>query len=443
MTPTQGQSVTNGLVIPPESSPASTSSRRRRTNTTSPIGSHGDGSKVQKVSRACDYCKAKKTKCSGTRPCERCARRKIACEYDAQYLRGRPPTPPVGQHIADPSTSATDAAGDDIVLDSPEPRRSQSVLPAERITTSRVSPDLDVAEIEGQYFDTTSGLTFLHRAYRKLSTQKGSIVPHSSSTEEKHQPLMRVGDRSFKGGAGNLEIPHRDTALELMKFYFDECVVTYRIFHRQTVVDWLEKLLSNAQRKVPLTDELGHAKAATILGILAVVAFRREKIRMAASCLFNESAALAQSDPFFAAAVRLTDAETGLPKLESAQARLIQVLYLLQTSRMNQGWYVFGTTSLITSALGLHRRSGRKVGTGNSSGQDYITVQCQRRVFWVAYTIDKYLSVVFGRPTHYRDHDIDQEFPDCVNDEDMAQWGPSGGEPKEDCYVDAVIFHAR
>ena len=325
----------------------------------------------------------------------------------------------------------------------PQARRSTSILPTDGATVSRASPDLDVAEIEGQYFDTTSGLTFLHRAYKKLSTQEDAIVSHAPSVAEKRRPLMTVGDRTFKGSAESLMIPDRDDTMDLIKFYFDECVVTYRIFHRQVVMGWLGTLISNSENNAPLTNDLGHAKAAIILGILAVVTFRRDKVRKAGSQSFDETAALARSDPFFAAATSLTDSETGLPVLESAQARLVQVLYLLQTSRMNQGWYVFGTTALITSALGLHRRSNMNGHADKSAVRDYIAVQSQRRAFWVAYTIDKYLSVVFGRPRHYRDEDIDQEFPECVNDEDMTAEGPSPEEPKEDCYVDAVIFHAR
>lgn len=283
----------------------------------------------------------------------------------------------------------------------------------------------------------------MHRAYKKLSTQKGDLVSRTPSIAEKRQPLMTVGDQTFKGNAEDLRLPDRDVIMDLVKFYFDECVVTYRIFHRQTVMTWLETLVSNAERRAPLSKDLGNAKAAIILGILAVVIFRREKIQKVRSKSFDETSALAQSDPFFATATSLTNAETGFPVLESAQARLVQVLYLLQTSRMNQGWYVFGITALITSALGLHRRSDRNGNSGKPVLQDYIAVQSQRRAFWVAYTIDKYLSVVFGRPRHYRDEDIDQEFPDCVNDEDMTSRGPAPGEPNEDCHVHALIFHAR
>lgn len=49
----------------------------------------------------------------------------------------------------------------------------------------------------------------------------------------------------------------------------------------------------------------------------------------------------------------------------------------------------------------------------------------------------------FGRPRHYHDDDIDQDFPDCVNDEDMSSQGPLDTEAAEDCHVDALIFHAQ
>ncbi|KAF9630708.1 fungal specific transcription factor domain-containing protein [Lasiodiplodia theobromae] len=112
---------------------------------------------------------------------------------------------------------------------------------------------------------------------------------------------------------------------------------------------------------------------------------------------------------------------------------------------MNQAWYVFGNAVQIISALGLHRKAGRKrngAPTKNPSS-DYIKDQCRKRTFWVAYIIDKYLSVVLGRPRHYHDDDIDQDFPDLVNDADMTPQGRSSSEPLEDCHVEALILHAK
>lgn len=313
-------------------------------------------------------------------------------------------------------------------------------------SSPRASPELDVAEFEGQYFDPTSGLTFLHRAYKKFSTKRGAeLSPNVFSSAERQQPLMSVGDRPIYNGVDGLKISDPAAALDLVRFYFDECVVTYRMFHRPTIFAWLETMISNAERNMTLSADLGPAKAATVLSIMAIATFRRQKIRRVASSLeWDERAALAESDPYYSTALRLTNAETGLPRLESVQARLAQVLYLLQTSRMNQGWYSFGTLSLLLLALGLHRgRSRHSKGHPRSPSQDYIQVQCQIRTFWVAYTMDKYLSCVFGRPSHYRDEDIDQVFPDRVNDEDMTPQGPLAEQGQKDCYIDGLIFHAR
>ena len=106
-----------------------------------------------------------------------------------------------------------------------------------------------------------------------------------------------------------------------------------------------------------------------------------------------------QSDMLFIEASRLTLAETGIPKLESAQCRLIQVLYLLMSCRFNQAWYTFGHALQIISALGLHRRDDRKR-QATATRRDYIDEQCRKRTFWVAYTLDKYLGVIFGRPRY-------------------------------------------
>lgn len=56
--------------------------------------------KVQKVSRACDYCKVKKLKCTGSIPCNVCTKRDLECLYDAEYRRGRPPTPLASEALA-------------------------------------------------------------------------------------------------------------------------------------------------------------------------------------------------------------------------------------------------------------------------------------------------------------------------------------------------------
>lgn len=306
----------------------------------------------------------------------------------------------------------------------------------------RVSPEPDV---EGQYFDPTSGLNFLHRAWKKLLVQKDGSAANDTHRPERHQPLTSAGDRPFHADddASGSVVPDAPTARKLQEFYFETCVVTYRMLHRQTVEGWMEIFLKDQQDGRPMGWGLGNSRTAILLTIMAIATLRLEKMNRDSStdC---EAHILQQSDRLYCAGVKLIDKEMGFPRLESAQARLIQVLYLLQTARMNEGWYKFGNTFHITLSMGMHRRRDQKRDFPfNSKKQNYITSECFKRTFWVAYIIDKYLSVVFGRPRLYQDEDIDQNFPDNVNDEDMTPQGPTTSDNSTDCHIDAVIFHAK
>ncbi|KAJ8110577.1 hypothetical protein OPT61_g6616 [Boeremia exigua] len=432
-----------------------------------------------KVTRACDICKAKKAKCSGEQPCGTCNRRGLDCRYDAAYARGKAPAPrrvrqsvvnisashsmPVQSADAAPpartppamatierdtvqqlfprghlSGSEDDAGQSDSghldVLADMAARRHEPVPEA----PSRGSPGLEVA---GQYSDTTSGLSFLHRAWRRISNRESSqAMSGQSGSAEDNQLLARAGDKPFQH-PGNVRIPPLDRGHELLGLYFDVCIATYRLLHRPTVESWFDTVSNNFTSSQPLLTGLGHAKTSIVLSVLAVAYIHEERARGDSGLSPATGDTLpTQSDEMFCEAQRLTETETGLPKLESAQARLIQVLYLLMSSRFNQAWYAFGHALQVLSALGLHRREDRKR-PSPSHRRNYVEEQCKKRTFWVAYTLDKYLGVIFGRPRHYHDDDIDQDFPDAVNDEDMAFNGPR--ESDNDCHIESLISHAK
>lgn len=309
-------------------------------------------------------------------------------------------------------------------------------------SSSRGPSALETAEIEGQFFDPTSNLTFVHRAWKRLAQQNQETDSGLLTGSENLQPLMSAGDVPFiaKGDQSLLFVSHT-AALELFNYYFDNCIVTYRVLNQQYCLLWFDVVIRNWQSGQSLETDIGHAKAAIVLNILAIASFRQHRITEQQSHL-GMSLLAQQSEEYFLSASALTAQETGLPRLESAQARVLQVLYLLQTSRMNQAWYVFGNTVPIVTALGLHRKSTQYRNSGRQQ-MDYIISECRKRTFWVLYTIDKYLAVVFGRPRFYHDNDADQDLPDRVNDEDMTPQGPSPTEPAMDCHIDALVFHAR
>ena len=392
--------------------------------------------KDPKTSRACDVCKRKKIRCDGALPCKTCAKRKLSCAYTAKYARGRPPTPAQSTLIS--STRRTSAPEErSFSVDFGNDQFHPTAIP------SRTSPE---AELEGQYFDPTSGFNFLHRAWKKLFSGNGDAVEYGSNDTERRQLLTSAGDRPFdvdNGETASNFIPDASACRALLEFYFNTCVVTYCMFHRKTIEGWLEAFSRDRAQEQRMTRSLGNSRCAILLTIMAIATLRQAKVTKGLS-LEGETADLQQSDRLFCSAVTLTETEMGFPRLESVQARLIQVLYLLQTSRMNKAWYTFGNVFHITLSLGMHRRQDYKRDVPFSSRRlDYISLQSCKRTFWVAYIIDRYLSVVFGRPRLYQDEDIDQDFPDSVNDEEMTPQGPLTSEDSDDCYVDGLIMHAK
>jgi hypothetical protein len=143
---------------------------------------------------------------------------------------------------------------------------------------------------------------------------------------------------------------------------------------------------------------------------------------------------------YFAAAERKLLVEPGPVRLESVQARLAQCLYLMGSSRINQAWYIFGTTSQMILALGLHRKQHSQ-SSGDASGT--IEIECRRQTFWSAYTLDRYFSVILGRPRIFHDEDIDQRFPDKLNDIDLATSSVNAKSLHLQSVSDALVFHAK
>lgn len=108
------------------------------------------------------------------------------------------------------------------------------------------------------------------------------------------------------------------------------------------------------------------------------------------------------SASLFAASEHQLKLETGEVRLTSVQARLAQSFYLLMRSRINQSWNVFGITARLALAIGLHRRKR----SGNTNNM--VDMECRKRTFWAAYSLDNYLGAALGRPRAFHDEDIDQ-----------------------------------
>ncbi|KJR82997.1 transcriptional activator protein acu-15 [Sporothrix schenckii 1099-18] len=308
--------------------------------------------------------------------------------------------------------------------------------------SSRVSPEPLQTDLQGHYVGPASGVSFLLRVQKKLRDNVSFQQPSSSIFTFGDAPLQPTtqgqDDLYVVGGSDtSLLFLTQPEANALLARYFDFAVPTHRFLHRPTVEFWLStfyatrgRMTTNTTRKGNNnngndgnggngrdTREDGRAQAAVLFMV-----FAQARDYLPAS---DVSADMDSSAHFYRAAERQLAREKGAIRLASVQARLCQCFYLLSQSRINQCWSLFGTTAHLALAIGLNRNRR----ADPAGGLSQIDVECRRRTFWCAYSLDNYLSAALGRPRTFHDEDIDQELPSIAEDRDILHgeiiWRPT------------------
>ncbi|KAI5456689.1 finger protein [Mariannaea sp. PMI_226] len=366
-----------------------------------------------RASRACDRCKARKTRCSGKYPCALCARLRLDCRYTASYRRGRLPSIEMDmdelgdqaqQTTEEPQlTGSTPGRGEaEEHIPSPvslETRAFESAKHDNGLSatqSSRNSPEPAPIDRQGHYVGPASGASFLLRVQRKLLRQRSATSSESSIFTFGDLPLPKFEDTRF------LILPPRAEAEALLARYFEFSAATHRFLHRGTVEGWLQELYDT---NGSMRDQ---ADARSRTAVLFMVFAHAENFPKSQAGTVDPIS----SARFFSAAEDQLAAEKGAIRLTSVQARLAQCFYLLSHSRLNHCWSLFGTTAHLMLALGIHRKSR----VDATSHPDYVDLECRKRTFWCAYNLSTYLSAALGRPRTFHDEDIDQEMPLCVDD---------------------------
>jgi len=390
--------------------------------------------------RSCDHCRTHQLRCEGKLPCESCFKERLPCTYK---LRA---------HQRD--------AGGSVPQFSLEAEGHEDMSQA---VAERIGPDITPLQFRMRYGnEEVPALYFLHKAWRRIAqaldrytrraaqnasqgNQANPPLPPAPSADPEELVLC-TGDQPF-----DLSKPHEfPEALskwwEMQEKFSIGWTETFHFIHRLTMKSWTDVVYKNWRVKAPLEYSIGHAKASIALMTMALgtmylnAKWRPGKKDQAWQWMYT----LNNGDHLFLLTIRLTDKEPGPPTLESVQARLLQTFYLLNTCRLSQAWYVFGNVVHMITALGLHRRRGGNRGLGPEIVRhpEYAKIQCERRTFWSAYILDKQISLMAGRPAYFNLDLVDQDLPDCVNDEDMGRAGPFRPH-RGDCYMEALVEQAK
>lgn len=341
----------------------------------------------------------------------------------AQSSRNSSPSriEPGNEAAADSPTQAPPSPG--------EVNHDKTRISARPLLSRRRLPS-ETNEINGQYLGPSSAQSFLNQALQP-SDQAQSLLTRLSSNIDIDTSTLSFGDAKVnQPNIAHFAWPDHGVAIQLLNRYFEFASPTYRYMHEPTIHRWLDRIYDKAN--VPIS-----AQACVLLIFASAAVFT---VDSGGDTIDASNQGWQSSEMYFQKAETLLSLESGPPRLESVQARFAAVQYLLSSSRPNKGLFTFGTMVQLMQAVGMHRKASEKPG---SSVADPITVQMHRRLFWCAFTLDKYLSIIMGRmPLLHIDH-TNQALPMVVNDEDLTSEGvrQQSASHGRDCLLHATVAH--
>ncbi|KEQ60463.1 uncharacterized protein M437DRAFT_15474, partial [Aureobasidium melanogenum CBS 110374] len=422
--------------------------------------------KRQKVTRACDVCKSRKKRCTGDQPCAPCIKVRGRCTYEAQYNRGIaiPPSPASSGYVHYPTQTASNqitsgplhsvtqepsgvhqtpsqngGTGQSARRQSSRDAPSSRVQPEHETATDllvSIHPSLDAPEAAGtineQYLGPSSAQSFLNQALRS-SDQAQNLLTRPLSSAETDTSTLSFGDATIdRPDITQFVWPDHTVASQLLDRYFEFASPTYRYMHEPTVHRWLDRIYDKAD--VPIS-----AQACILLIFASAAVFT---INSDGDTIDASHRGWQSSEMYYRKGEKLLSTESGPPRLESVQARFAAVQYLLSSSRPNKALFTFGTMVQLMQAVGMHRKTVERSG---STALDSIIVQMHRRLFWCAFTLDKYLSIIMGRMPLLHIDDTNQALPMAVNDEDLTAEGvrQQTSAHGRDCLLQATLAHIK
>ncbi|EXJ75498.1 uncharacterized protein A1O5_00004 [Cladophialophora psammophila CBS 110553] len=232
-------------------------------------------------------------------------------------------------------------------------------------------------------------------------------------------------------------MPSKSHAYELVGRYFELSTPFFQFLHRGTVAAFVEALYHQGGEHRTGQEAISQGQVTLLLMIFAVATSDKGEDNASEESLnYRQSS----GELFLEAAQRRLQRECGAPTLDSVQARLVECLHLLSTRYANEVYSKFGTTVALIITLGLHRR---KRPGGYRSEMGAVEHECRKRTFWAAYVLDRYLSVMGGRPRNLQDFDTDQDFPARVHDDELTSESIKFRDDQFDCEMDAPIMHIK
>ncbi|KAL2816781.1 fungal-specific transcription factor domain-containing protein [Aspergillus cavernicola] len=187
-------------------------------------------------------------------------------------------------------------------------------------------------------------------------------------------------------------LPPKEEALSLFRDFFDNFNCMFPLFHEPTFMHLVEKQYSRDPYE-------GSGWWASINVVLAI----SHRLRVMSNLVPHEEDKKAWLYLKNAMGV-LTELTMRNTDLLSVQALLGMSLFLQGTPNPQPSFFLVAAAIRLSHSIGLHKR-------GSGFGLNPVEAEQRKRVFWIAYTLDKDICLRSGRPPVQDDDDMNVELP--------------------------------
>ncbi|KAL4743954.1 fungal-specific transcription factor domain-containing protein [Aspergillus similis] len=393
--------------------------------------------------RACDGCRRVKEKCEGGVPCRRCLRYRRQCvfthpdqadrlarsssisllertaarsrhdmfeserircmerilqhyvpniSFDIQSLRK------TAEELKSKHRGSDSDGGPSVVFDNED---MEDLAIEDEDFTIKALPD-NTTQYSGEF----SYLNFSMKIKKKIDEWMKAETPEASTEAEPFEERWRATQLQSGAvvAASVTSLPPRFVADFLVQMFF-KYAQTNNFYVEE---DWLKDKLNTCYVN---PGSLGCNDAGAVCSILMVLAIGTQFAHMESATPVNRLSS--EADYFSEDEVGLTFyqfASKLLPdiiasaSIRSVQACLLIGTYLLPLDTSGLCYTYFGLALKMAIQNGMHRKY-------SGEGLPPHVIEIRNRVFWTAYTIEKRVSILHGRPVSLSDTDVDAAMP--------------------------------
>ncbi|KAF2092556.1 hypothetical protein NA57DRAFT_82269 [Rhizodiscina lignyota] len=411
------------------------------------------------IIRACDHCKARKTKCDGVQPCSRCEALGVACTYNTPYSRGlAPPAVPIARRSDSPSGIAGPI---------PNPSKHIFVADLEREEGRRsihrysreASPDSEAEHGEG-FLGRSSISVFSYATQLQLCTEQSpppptqdakdplsaSVTDRTASTSPSNapNPAGYMGSREMRRAQSWLHfceppfppldiarytLPNRERGFEMCRWYFEIGNPTCRFLHRPTIERMVYTLCSGGEwlgSGSTRTPELSKIDECIVLMVWAM-GCQYPELSSGKPLTPSERAWIQQKGTeYYQVTEFILEKENhSVDRLATLQVRFMMSLFLVRAYRVKAGWDALAVVKNMANNLDMSRwenpyrfGSDKDVPLGTyPNSQLHLHIEQRKRTFWAIYSIDSIVASMVGKSPAFEETGVKIRHPNVEYDE--------------------------